>query len=137
MLGDLLDFAAARTLEDPALGVPRRVLLTAAECALGELVLGCFPGGDWDVPLPLVGETLTRGEELRYEEEREPVSLSTTARTWVEAFALCVVSGLVWQRDRVIGPLLHEDYAPAIRDRVPYSKREPVSAPADLAEMPM
>ncbi|WP_369386223.1 immunity 49 family protein [Streptomyces sp. CG1] len=136
MRGDLLDLAAARTLEDPALDNPqsRRVLLTAAECALGELALGCFPDGDWDVPLPLVDETLT-SDELIYEEDREPASLSTTAQTWVEAFAPCVISGLVWQRSRVIGPLLREDYAPAIRDGVPYSKRESVSTPADLAEM--
>ncbi|MEU6184016.1 immunity 49 family protein [Streptomyces coeruleorubidus] len=136
MRGDLLDLAAARTLEDPALDTPqsREVLLTAAECALGELALGCFPRGDWDVPLPLVGETLT-SEELVYEEDREPACVSTTAQTWVEAFALCVISGLMWQRSRVIGPLLHEDYAPAIRDQVPYSKRESVSTAADLAEM--
>ncbi|WP_240497270.1 Imm49 family immunity protein [Streptomyces hirsutus] len=136
MGGDLLDLAAARTLEDPALDTPasRTVLLTAAECALGELSLGCFPGGDWDVPLPLVDETLT-SEEMHYEETWEPASPATTAQTWVRAFALCVISGLVWERSRVIGPLLHEDYAPAIRDGVPYSKRESVSTPADLAEM--
>lgn len=39
------------------------------------------------------------------------------------------------RRNRVIGPLLREDYAPAIRDGVPYSKRESVSDPADLAAM--
>ncbi|MGW6731486.1 Imm49 family immunity protein [Streptomyces sp. NPDC055013] len=37
--------------------------------------------------------------------------------------------------ERVIGPLLHEDFAPAIRDGIPYSERESVSAPSDLAEM--
>lgn len=136
MCGDLLDLAAARTLEDPALDTPtsREVLLTAAECALGELTLGCFPDGDWDVPLPLVDETLT-SEEMHYEETWEPASPATTAQTWVRAFALCVISGLVWERSRVIGPMLHEDYAPAIHDGVPYSKRESVSTPADLAEM--
>ncbi|MET9901694.1 Imm49 family immunity protein [Streptomyces sp. NPDC006446] len=59
----------------------------------------------------------------------------TAARTWTDAFAWAVISGLIWDRDRVIGPLLREDYAPAIRDGVPYSKRESVSDPADLAEM--
>ncbi|MFJ4980353.1 hypothetical protein ACIP6X_34405 [Streptomyces coeruleorubidus] len=68
---------------------------------------------------------------MSYEEDREPASLSTTAQNWVEAFALCVISGLMWQRSRVIGPLLQEDYAPAIRGGVPYSKRESVSSPAD------
>ncbi|MFF8387853.1 Imm49 family immunity protein [Streptomyces kanasensis] len=136
MGGDLLDLAGARTLEDPALDTARsrEVLLTAAECALGELSLGCFPDGDFDVPLPLVDETLTSAE-MHYEETWEPASPATTAQTWVRAFALCVISGLVWERSRVIGPLLREDYAPAIRDGVPYSKRESVSTPADLAEM--
>ncbi|MGW7824892.1 hypothetical protein ACWGLF_44295 [Streptomyces puniciscabiei] len=135
MGGDLLGLAAARTLEDPALDTPRsrEVLLTAAECAFGELRLGCFPEGGWDVLLLLVGETLT-GEEMHFEETWEPACPSTTAHTWVKAFALCVISGLIGERSRVIGPL-QEDYAPAIRDAVPYSKRESVSAPADLAEM--
>jgi hypothetical protein len=136
MRGDLLDLAGARTLADPALEAPwsRKVLLTAAECALGELTLGTFPDGDWDVPLPLVDGTLS-SQEIYYEEAWEPASPATTAQTWVQAFALCVISGLVWERSRVIGPLLREDYAPAIRDGVPYSKRESVSTAADLAEM--
>lgn len=136
MGGDLLDLAAARTLQDPALETPqsRTVLLTAAECALGELTLGCFPHGDFHVPLPLVDETLSDAD-IYYREFREPTTPATTARTWIKAFALCVISGLIWERSRVIGPLLHEDFAPAIRDGIPYSKRESVSAPADLAEM--
>ncbi|WP_109006191.1 Imm49 family immunity protein [Streptomyces rishiriensis] len=136
MGADLLGLTAAHTLEDPALETPRsrEVLLTAAECALGELTLGCFPDGDWDIPLPLVDETLT-SEEMHYEEGWEPASPATTAQTWVQVFALCVISGLVWEHGRVIGPMLHGDYAPAIRDGVPYSKRESVSTRADLAEM--
>ncbi|MFF5482031.1 Imm49 family immunity protein [Streptomyces sp. NPDC012935] len=109
-------------------------MLTAAECALGELTLGCFPHGDFDVPLPLVDETLSN-DDIWYRERSEPAVPATTAPTWVHAFALCVVSGLIWQRERVIGPLLHEDFAPAIRDGIPYSERESVSAPGDLAEM--
>ncbi|WP_331724203.1 immunity 49 family protein (plasmid) [Streptomyces longwoodensis] len=136
MRGDLLDLAGARTLADPAMDTPwsRKVLTTAAECALGELALGTFPDGDWEVPLPLVDDTLT-SNEIHYEEAWEPASPATTAQTWVQSFALCVISGLVWERSRVIGPLLREDYAPAIRDGVPYSKRESVSTAADLAEM--
>ncbi|WP_432138641.1 immunity 49 family protein [Streptomyces sp. bgisy154] len=136
-LGEALaDHIAARTVDDPDLRTPdsRTALLTAAECALGVLSLACFPDGDFEVPLPLVAETLTN-EELHYEERWEPAHPPTTARTWTDAFVLCVISGLIWERARVIGPLLHEDYAPAIRDGVPYSKRESVSAPADLAEM--
>ncbi|WP_392957606.1 hypothetical protein [Streptomyces sp. LN245] len=79
-------------------------------------------------------ETLS-SEELHYDEDWEPTHPATTARTWTDAFAWTMISGLIWDRDRVIGPLLREDYAPAIRDGVPYSKRESVSDPADLAEM--
>src|SRR5690606_14954769 len=75
MGGDLLDLAGARTLEDPPLETPvsREVLLTAAECALGELDLRCFPEGDWEVPLPFVDETLS-SDEIVYAEGREPLS---------------------------------------------------------------
>ncbi|MFD6555113.1 hypothetical protein [Streptomyces sp. NPDC058398] len=79
-------------------------------------------------------ETLSR-EELHYEEGWELARPVTTARTWTDAFAWAAISGLIWDRDRVVGPLLREDYAPAIRDGVPHSKRESVSDPADLAEM--
>ncbi|MDG5807933.1 immunity 49 family protein [Streptomyces ossamyceticus] len=133
---ELADHIAARTVQDPALHTPdsRTALVTAAECALGVLSLACFPDGDFEVPLPLVPRTLS-SEELHYEERWEPTHPATTARTWIDAFAWSVISGLIWERSRVIGPLLREDYAPAIRDGVPYSKRESVSEPADLAEM--
>ncbi|WP_171991006.1 immunity 49 family protein [Streptomyces sp. JHA26] len=133
---ELADHVAARTVSDPALRTPdsRVALITAAECAMGVLSLACFPDGDFRVPLPLVTETLSN-EELHYEERWEPTTPVTSARTWTDAFAWSVISGLVGDRDRVIGPLLREDYAPAIRDGVPYSKRESVSDPADLAEM--
>ncbi|WTF49933.1 immunity 49 family protein [Streptomyces sp. NBC_01604] len=133
---ELTDHIAACTVPDPALRTPdsRGALITAAECAMGVLSLGCFPDGDFSVPLPLVTETLT-SEVLHYEERWEPTDPVTSARTWTDAFAWSVISGLVWERNRVIGPLLREDYAPAIRDGVPYSKRKSVSHPADLAEM--
>jgi hypothetical protein len=133
---ELADHLAARTVPDPALRTPdsHAALITAAECAMGVLSLACFPNGDFSVPLPLVTETLS-SEELHYEERWEPTHPGTTARTWIDAFAWSVISGLIWERHRMIGPLLREDYAPAIRDGVPYSKRESVSDPADLAEM--
>ncbi|MGP3750013.1 immunity 49 family protein [Streptomyces sp. IBSNAI001] len=135
---ELADHIAARTAAAPAdldrTPDSRTVLITAAECSLGVLSLGCFPDGDFEVPLPLVGETLS-SEELHYEEQWEPIHPATTARRWTDAFAWSVISGLIWERSRVIGPLLREDYAPAIRAGVPYSKRESVSGPADLAEM--
>ncbi|WP_371572337.1 immunity 49 family protein [Streptomyces sp. NBC_01314] len=74
-------------------------------------------------------------DELHYEERWEPPRPATTARTWIDAFAWCVISGLTGERDRVIGAVLRKDCAPAIRDGVPYSTRESVSTPADLAEM--
>ncbi|WP_055602240.1 Imm49 family immunity protein [Streptomyces aureus] len=133
---ELLDHVGARTLEDPALATEpsRTALLTAAECALGVLGVGCFPEGDWDVPLPVVDRTLSSDDQL-YLEDLDPGHRAPTARTWVDAFALCLISGLAWERRRVIGPLLREDYAPAIREGVPYSQFDSVSAPADLAEM--
>ncbi|MEV0442958.1 immunity 49 family protein [Streptomyces spectabilis] len=133
---ELAGHVAARTVPDPALCTPdsRAALITAAECAMGVLSLACFPDGDFEVPLPLVRETLS-SEELDYEEACEPAAPVTSARMWTDAFAWSVVSGLVWDRDRMAGPLLRNDYAPAIRDGVPYSQRESVSGPGDLAEM--
>ncbi|WP_369143595.1 immunity 49 family protein [Streptomyces sp. R44] len=132
----LLDHVGARTLEDPALAADasRTALLTAAECALGVLGIGCFPGGDWDVPLPLADRTLSSDDQL-FEESWDRDHRVPTARTWVDTFVLCLISGLAWERRRVIGPLLREDYAPAIRSGVPYSRFDSVSEPADLAEM--
>ncbi|MEV7564376.1 immunity 49 family protein [Streptomyces tanashiensis] len=133
---ELLDHVGARTLEDPALAAEssRAALLTAAECALGVLGVGCFPEGDWDVPLPLADKTLSSDDQL-FDEGWDRGHRVPTARTWVEVFGLCLISGLMWERRRVIGPLLREDYAPAIRSGVPYSRFDSVSEPADLAEM--
>ncbi|MFE1464668.1 immunity 49 family protein [Streptomyces nigra] len=74
-------------------------------------------------------------EKQVYEEAWEPTQPATTARTWITAFTWCVASGLVWDWERVIGLLPRENYAPEIRDGVPYSKRESTSDPADIAEM--
>jgi hypothetical protein len=109
-------------------------LITAAECAVGVLGLACFPDGDFEVLFPLTGKMLS-SEDLHYEERWEPERPATTARTWTDAFAWSVVSGLIWNSGRMLGPLLVEDYAPAIRDGVPYSQRTSVSEPADRAEM--
>ncbi|MGK5627888.1 Imm49 family immunity protein [Streptomyces sp. URMC 123] len=136
MRDELLDYVAARALTDPELRTypSSDALRTAAECALGELSLGAFPNGDFDVPLPLIAETLG-SEELTFDETADPAHEAPTARTWVDAFALSVVSGLIGERRRVMGPLLQCDYAPAIRSGLPYSTHESTSDPADLAEM--
>ncbi|MFF8601440.1 immunity 49 family protein [Streptomyces sp. NPDC015232] len=133
---ELAEHVAARTVVDPDLrgADSRAALVTVAECAMGVLSLACFPKGDFEVPLPLVGETLT-SEEMHHEERWDPADPMTSARTWTDAFAWVVISGQIGERDRVFGPLLAEDYAPAIRKGVPYAKRESVSDPADLAEM--
>ncbi|MFB7615087.1 immunity 49 family protein [Kitasatospora sp. NPDC056181] len=130
---ELLDHAAACTLEDPALdAAPARLALrTAAECSLGVLSLGAFPDGDFEVVLPLVDQRLS-SEDFAF---GDAVDEAPTARTWVDAFAMAVITGLLREPARLVGPLLKEDYAPAIRDGVPYSRLESVSAAADLAEM--
>ncbi|WP_351237618.1 immunity 49 family protein [Streptomyces sp. NPDC002133] len=132
-MGDeLLDHVAARTLEDPALDEQSRtVLRTTAECSLGVISLGCWPNGDQEIPFPLVGEQLT-SEELAF---HDVVDEAPTARTWLDTFAAAVVSGLVWDWQRVTGLLLRGDLAAAIRDGVPYSKLTSTSEPADLAAM--
>ncbi|WP_369229051.1 immunity 49 family protein [Streptomyces sp. R21] len=132
MRDDLLDHVAAGTVTDPQLSnEPSRVVLrTAAECSLGFLELGCYPNGDQEILFPLVGESIS-SEDIAFE---AVVAHASTARDWLDAFALCVISGMVWERDRVIGLLLR-DHASTIHDGVPYSKLESPSDPAELAEM--
>ncbi|MFE6054120.1 immunity 49 family protein [Kitasatospora sp. NPDC056446] len=129
----LLDHVGALTLEDRALtgADARSALGTAAECALGVLQLGCFPRGDFDVPFPYIGETLD-SEEIRF---GHTVDFAPTAATWVEAFAMCLIGGMLPDRRRMLGPLLTRDYAPSVRDGLPWSDRTSVSAPTALAEM--
>ncbi|WP_420710954.1 immunity 49 family protein [Streptomyces sp. NRRL S-118] len=131
MCDELLDHVAARAKEDPALDASSRAALrTAAECSLGVLSIGCFPDGDQEIDLPLIEEKLSTDDVAFGEPEFAP-----TAGTWAETFALCLVSGLVWEWQRVIGLLLRGDFAPAIRDGVPYSKLTSASDPAELAAM--
>ncbi|MEU7135936.1 immunity 49 family protein [Streptomyces sp. NPDC046261] len=132
MRDELLDHVAARTVEGLALDESARtVLRTAAECSLGALDVGCFPDGDQEVVFSLIGETLS-SEDIAF---GDVVKDAPTARTWGEAFAVCVVSGLVWEWRRAIGLVLRGTHAPAIRDGVPYSKLDSTSDPADLAAM--
>jgi hypothetical protein len=132
MRDELLDHVAARTLDGSTLDESSRTALrTAAECSLGALSVGCFPKGDQEIFFPLIGETLS-SEYIAFDcvIERAP-----TARTWLDTFETCCVSGLVWDWERVIGLMLRSDYAPAIRDGVPYSRFDSTSDPADLAAM--
>jgi hypothetical protein len=133
MRDELLDYIAARTVAHPEPGtVPSRIVLrTAAECALGLLSLGCSPNGDQEVSFTLLNKKLS-SEDTDFE---AVVEQAATARTWLDAFALSVTSGMVWEKDLVIGGLLREDYAPDLRDGVPHSKLESKSDPGELAEM--
>ncbi|MFJ3220175.1 immunity 49 family protein [Kitasatospora sp. NPDC086801] len=130
---ELLDHIGALTLEDqPLSGHPARITLeTAAECSLGVLSLGCFPRGDFEVPFPFIGETLT-SDENRF---GDTIDFAPTAATWVDAFAMCVISGLIWERHRMLGPLLKDDYAPSVRNGLPHSDLDSTSDPASLAEL--
>ncbi|MFF3691289.1 immunity 49 family protein [Streptomyces sp. NPDC002187] len=132
MRDELLDHIAARSVVDPALDeTSRSALRTAAECSLGALSVGCFPNGDQEIVFPLIGERLS-SDDIAF---AGVIEQAPTAETWVDAFAMCLVSGLVWEWQRVIGLLLRNDFAPAIRNGVPYSKLNSTSAPADLAAM--
>ncbi|GAA3841952.1 hypothetical protein GCM10022403_087560 [Streptomyces coacervatus] len=132
---ELLDHVAARSVHDPRLqdARTRLALTTAAECLFGVLELGCCPGGDWEIPFPLTCTRMT-SEEKDFDEMRDATD-TVTARTWVEAFDICVASGLVWDWERVIGLLLREDYAPMLHRNLPHAQRGSVSQPADLAHM--
>ncbi|MFJ6612361.1 immunity 49 family protein [Streptomyces sp. NPDC091289] len=133
---ELLDHVAARAAKGGALDdVARSALRTAAECRMGELSVGCFPEGDQEIPFPLIGEKLSTedisfGAALGHAGAQAP-----SARTWLDAFTISLVSGLVGDWQRVIGLLLRDDYAPAIHEGVPYSWLDSVSDPADLAAM--
>ncbi|MFJ8932053.1 Imm49 family immunity protein [Streptomyces sp. NPDC102364] len=132
---ELLDHVAARSVQDPCLRGERTrlALTTAAECLFGVLEMGCCPEGDWEIPFPLTQTRLT-SEEKDYDEMRDATD-TVTARTWVEAFNVCVASGLVWDWERVFGLLLRSDYAPMLHKSLPHAKRDSVSEPADLAHM--
>ncbi|KAB2337892.1 immunity 49 family protein [Actinomadura rudentiformis] len=136
MRDELLDHVAARTFEDPTLStVPSRMVLrTAAECALGVLDLGTFPDGDFEISFPLIDKTLS-SDDFEGFSFANAVDQAPTTKTWLDAFAMCLLSGAVWERDRVIGLLLRNDYAPAIRNGVPDSPLESLSDPPGLAEM--
>ncbi|WP_268831152.1 immunity 49 family protein [Streptomyces platensis] len=133
MRDELLDHTAARTVADPEPDTaPSRIVLrTAAECAMGLLDLGCYPNGDQEISFTLINQKLS-SEDTDFEAVVEQVA---TAESWLAAFALSVISGMIWERDLVIGLLLRGDIAPDIHNGVPHSKRESTSDPGELAEM--
>ncbi|MET7361352.1 immunity 49 family protein [Streptomyces sp. NPDC005562] len=133
MRDELLDHIAARTVADPEPGTaPSHIILrTAAQCALGLLDLGCYPNGDQEISFALIDRKLS-SEETDFGAVVEQVA---TARTWLDAFALAMSSGMIWERGLVLGLLLRGDIAPDIRRGVPHSKLESKSDPGELVEM--
>ncbi|PJN01437.1 hypothetical protein CG740_19830 [Streptomyces sp. CB01201] len=133
MRDELLDHVGAVTLQDPALeSAPGRLALrTAAECSLGVLALGTFPSGDFEVLFPLVEKELS-SEDFDF---GDAVDQAPTAGIWVETFALSLITGLLWEQDRMIGPTLKDDYAPELHSGLPCSPLSPVANPAELAAM--
>ncbi|MFD4538853.1 immunity 49 family protein [Streptomyces bauhiniae] len=138
---ELLDHVAARTVTEPELdAVAGTVAVTAAECAHGVLSVTCFPDGDQEIRFPLVGERIsTDPDDDEFADGPlaflNVVKEAPTARTWLDMFEICVVSGHVWDRQRVTGLLLRGDYAPAVREGVPYNCYPSVSDPGDLSAM--
>ncbi|MGW4242705.1 immunity 49 family protein [Nocardia sp. NPDC004722] len=129
----LLDHVGARSLEDPELTDvhARLALRTAAECSIGVLSLGVFPSGDFEVRLPSIRQELnSRDISLG-----DAVDEAPTARTWLDTFGLCLISGIIWEWERVLGLSLRDDYAPQLHAGLPYSRLQSQSDPADLAEM--
>lgn len=129
---ELLDHLGARTLKAPATDdAPlAKVLLTAAECAYGVLDSALCPESDFELPLPLVA--------YRFDDEdhiSRTSDIDVTVGIWLDAFALCVVSGLVWERRRAIGLMLQDDFAWMVRKAVSRSEPSARSGPAELAEM--
>jgi hypothetical protein len=115
MGGELLDHVAARTLDDPALlsNEASLALRTASACAFAVLELSVFPRGDWKIAFPLIGETIDSDDEFADYFEIVPPPPPTPG-TWVEAFALSLVSSLCTQ-PWLAGVLLKLDYAPKLR----------------------
>ncbi|MFI5705180.1 immunity 49 family protein [Streptomyces xanthochromogenes] len=130
---ELLDHVGAVTLEDPALeSAPGRLALrTAAECSLGVLTLGAFPSGDFEVLFPLIDRELT-SEDFDFGDAADQIP---TTGTWVETFALGLVTGLLWDQDRMVGPMLKDDFAPELRPGQPSSPLNSASQRPGLAEM--
>lgn len=93
-----LDHVAARTVQDPALNdeTARAALRKAAECSLGALSVGCFPNGDQEIVFPLIDEQLS-SENIAFNDVIEQAS---TAETWLTTFTTCLISDLMWDRQR-------------------------------------
>jgi hypothetical protein len=124
---ELLDYVAARTLDDPLLWSPgaRVALRTASACAFGLLELSVFPDGDWRIKLPLIAGEVSSDDEFIGRVD-DLADHPATPGTWVSAFGLSLISSLCVE-PWLAGVLLKLDYAPELR--------VPGADPAALAEM--
>ncbi|WP_306367984.1 Imm49 family immunity protein [Nocardiopsis sp. CC223A] len=134
----LLDHLGAWSVTDPGLSQDRRhldrVLWTAAEAAGGVLECLMAPEGDLRIPITIMGDVLSNMEDVHDDLNprfRPTVDMDLTPKVWVEAFELAVVSGRVWERDLVIGPLYRQDFV-AVLHEIARTKPYPV---ADLAQV--
>ncbi|WP_418961272.1 immunity 49 family protein [Streptomyces tritici] len=129
---ELLDHVAARVVKESVLDdTAWSALRTAAECSLGVLSIDCWPNGDQEIRLPLAGTALT-SEDISFS---DAVDEAPSARAWLDTFAVALVSGLMWDWQRVTGLLLRGDCAPEIRKGAPYSKFTPPEDPGGMAAM--
>ncbi|MDJ0382023.1 Imm49 family immunity protein [Streptomyces sp. G-G2] len=75
------------------------------------------------------------GDELADHVAARTLEDPQLARTWLDAFALCLVSGMLHEDELAIGLVMRHDFAPALYDGVPYSRLDSLSEPGELAEM--
>jgi hypothetical protein len=124
---ELLDYVAARALDDPALTADeaRKALRTAATCAHGVLALGVWPKGDWEIAFPIAYDETLSSNNFDLHSTRH-WHQAPTLSTWGDAFALCLIS-TVFKEPWPVGAALRADYAPELRQQE--------AAPAALAEM--
>ncbi|MFF4267540.1 Imm49 family immunity protein [Streptomyces virginiae] len=71
-------------------------------------------------------------QELDYDETHDATD-TITARTWIDAFEICVTGGPVQDGEQAIGLLLRRDFAPALHNNLPHAGRDSASEPDDLA----
>ncbi|MFE3461030.1 immunity 49 family protein [Nocardiopsis aegyptia] len=143
MREEILDHVGAHTLENPALtssALERMsastLLDSAAECALGALGLTCQPDGDFDISLSCFPEadygSLSSGQ-IYFRSSH--VDRAPTIDAWVDVFALAVISGMVWDRDLVMGVRLRDDLAPTLKAGAPDTPLTPQGDSAGWAQM--
>ncbi|WP_435112181.1 hypothetical protein [Nocardiopsis synnemataformans] len=95
----LLDHVAARSLEDPVLAAEPTLtlLLSAAESVFGILFLASFPDGVLEIRLSHFSYDSTSSDGRCI--GSDDVDRTPTTDTWVDAFALSLVSSTLWDKE--------------------------------------